>query len=116
MEFAGAGLAVVLAVSLGGYFTETWQWLLVLLERNGARGKVGGRLWIGVRTVDSAHRSTGLVARSQEGATSGCARVTSRGVRIQATLSADREGLWQCFSPTQRRLSRRTSTIQRELY
>jgi len=34
MEFAGAGLAVVLAVSLGGYFTETWHWLLVLLERN----------------------------------------------------------------------------------
>jgi hypothetical protein len=31
---AGAALAVALTVSLAGYFTETWHWLRVLLERD----------------------------------------------------------------------------------
>jgi hypothetical protein len=34
LEMAGAALAVALTVSLAGYFTETWHWLRVLLERD----------------------------------------------------------------------------------
>ena len=34
LEMAGAALAVALTVSLAGYFTGTWHWLRVLLERN----------------------------------------------------------------------------------
>jgi hypothetical protein len=41
-------------------------------------GRVGCRRWIGWRTVDNLPRSTGPVARCQEGATSRCAQVTPR--------------------------------------
>jgi hypothetical protein len=34
VEIMGAGLAVVLLVSFDGFFTETWHWLRVLLERD----------------------------------------------------------------------------------
>lgn len=34
VEIVGAGMTVVLLVSFGGFFTETWHWLRVPLERD----------------------------------------------------------------------------------